>query len=133
MFPNGLSPLIDANISLLLYSWGWVTPEHGNTMSNFTWIPSPDGTQAMVALDQIYDFYSMIRDRFLAFGGTSYESDNMGSWTGGGWAQTTAGVDTASTFWRGWASPFCEAGIPMQASEASASDMMHGRRARRAR
>ena len=124
LFPNGLSPLIDANISLLLYSWGWVTPEHGNTMSNFTWIPSPDGTQAMVALDQVYDFYSMIRDRFLAFGGTSYESDNMGSWTGGGWAQTTAGVDTASTFWRGWASPFCEAGIPMQACEASASDML---------
>ena len=79
LFPNGLSPLIDADIPLLLYSWGWVTPEHGNTMSNFTWIPSPDGREAMVALDQVYDFYSMIRDRFLAFNGTSYETDNTAS------------------------------------------------------
>ena len=42
--------------------------------------------QAMVALDEMYAFYSMIRDRFLAYNGTSFEQDNMGSYSNG-WAQ----------------------------------------------
>ena len=39
------------------------------------------GLQAMVALDEMYSFYSMIRDRFLTNNGTSFEQDNMGSYS----------------------------------------------------
>lgn len=54
---------------------------------SFTWIPNGGAdTEAMVALDEMYAFYSMIRDRFLAYNGTSFEQDNMGSYSSG-WAQ----------------------------------------------
>jgi hypothetical protein len=96
-------------------------------MTNFTWIPSPDGKEAMVALDEVYAFYSMIRDRFLTLNGTSYETDNTDSFTSV-WAQTREGVDTASRYWAGFAAPWCEAGIPVQTCEATASDLMESLR-----
>lgn len=97
------------NIPLLLYSWGYIPVSRGNRMTkcgetervdsyilpalpkplpcSFTWIPNGGAdTEAMVALDEMYDFYSMIRDRFLAFNGTSFEQDNMGSYSSG-WSQ----------------------------------------------
>ena len=127
LWPRGLPAVTQADIPLLLYSWGWVTPAHGNTMTNFTWVPSPDGKEAMVSLDEVYSFYSMIRDRFLALNGTSYETDNTDSFTSS-WAQSREGVDTASRYWAGFAAPWCEAGIPVQTCEATASDLMESLR-----
>ena len=74
LFPHGLPHLTqqgEGGIPLLLYSWGFVPPSAGNTMTNWTWITSFDGKEAMVALNETYAFYSMIRDRFLAYNGTS--------------------------------------------------------------
>ncbi len=65
----------------------------------------------------------MIRDRFLAFNGTSFETDNTGTWFLN-WAQSQVGVGTASQWWEGFATPWCEAGIPVQACESSASDLL---------
>ena len=124
LFPNGLPYLTqqgEGGIPLLLYSWGFVPPADGNVMNNFTWITS--GREAMVQLNETYAFYSMIRDRFLAFNGTSFEEDNTDSWTTQ-WAQSMVGVDTASTWWMGFATPWCEAGIPVQACESTASDLL---------
>ena len=122
LWPRGIQ-YVTQHMPLLLYSWGWVTPENGNTMLNFTWIPSIDGKQAMVALDQVYSFYSMIRDRFLTFNGTSYETDNTASFTGG-WGQSRESVDSASRYWAGFATPWCEAGIPVQTCESTAGDLL---------
>ena len=90
-------------------------------MTNYTWLTS--GREAMVQLNETYSFYSMIRDRFLAFNGTSFEEDNTASWTSM-WPQSMVGVDTASTWWEGFATPWCEAGIPVQACESTASDLL---------
>lgn len=127
LWPHGLPFVTQHDIPLLLYSWGWVTPEHGNTMTNFTWVPSKDGREAMVALDELYDFYRMIRDRFLAYNGTSYETDNTDSFTSQ-WAQSQVAVDAASRVWAGFATPWCEAGIPVQTCESSASHLMESLR-----
>ena len=123
LWPHGLPFVTQHDIPLLLYSWGWVTPEHGNTMTNFTWVPSKDGREAMVALDELYDFYSMIRDRFLTFNGTSYETDNTDSFTSQ-WAQSQVAVDSASRVWAGFATPWCEAGIPVQTCESKAGHLL---------
>ena len=96
-------------------------------MTNFTWLPSADGKEAMVALDEVYAFYSMIRDRFLSFNGTSYETDNTASFTSG-WAQSREGVDAASRYWAGFAAPWCEAGIPVQTCESTAGDLLESLR-----
>lgn len=91
----------------------------------------------------------MIRDRFLTFNGSSYEvssgciwlwlpptaeeashtphpprqTDNTASFTSG-WEQTRTGVDSASTYWHGFATPWCEAGIPVQTCESTAGDLL---------
>jgi len=93
-------------------------------MTNFTWLPGgAGGKEAMVALDETLAFYSMIRDRFLAFNGTSYETDNTASFTQG-WVQTRDTVEAASRYWHGFATPWCEAGIPVQTCEATAGDLL---------
>ena len=79
LFPDGLPSVTAQGIPLLLYSWGYIPVEKGNRMTNFTWLTS--GAEAMVELSQMYQFYSMIRDRFLAYNGTSFEQDNMGSYS----------------------------------------------------
>ena len=126
LFPNGLPYLTqqgEGGIPLLLYSWGFVPPSKGNTMTNWTWITSYDGKEAMVALNETYAFYSMIRDRFLAYNGTSFEEDNTNGW-GVFWDQTQTGHNASSVWWEGFATPWCEAGIPVQACECSASDVL---------
>ena len=130
LFPHGLPYLTqqgEGGIPLLLYSWGFVPPSKGNTMTNFTWITSYDGKEAMVALNETYLFYSMIRDRFLAYNGTSFEEDNTNGW-GVFWPETQVGVNASSQWWQGFATPWCEAGIPVQACESSASDVLESLR-----
>ena len=91
-------------------------------MTNFTWVPSDDGSEAIVALNETLAFYSMIRDRFLTHNGTSFEQDNMGSING--WGQVNSLADGGEQWWRGFASPWCESGIPVQICEATASDLL---------
>lgn len=125
MFPSGIRTLAD-DIPLLLYSWNWATPAHGNRMLNYTWQPSyPVGgaTYSMTVLDEVHSFYSMIRDRFLSYGGLSYETDNMGTNLGSfpyGF-NSTSGPDR---WWAGFASPWCESGIPVQICESTGADIM---------
>jgi hypothetical protein len=126
LFPSGLPHLTqqgEGGIPLLLYSWGFVPPDKGNTMTNWTWVTSYDGKEAMVTLNETYAFYSMIRDRFLAYNGTSFEEDNTNGW-GVFWDQTQTLVNGSSLWWEGFATPWCEAGIPVQVCETSASDVL---------
>jgi hypothetical protein len=123
LFPEGLAPITALDIPLLIYSWGYIPVDKGNQMTNFTWLNSADGSEAMVALDEMYDFYSMIRDRFLANNATSFEQDNMGSYSSG-WEQTLVAIDGGELWWQGFASPWCESGIPVQICESTASDLM---------
>jgi hypothetical protein len=82
MWPNGL-PWVTrqaGGIPMLLYSWGYAPPDMGQRMMNYTWEVSlayGGDLEAQPVLDQVYAFYSEIRDRFLTFNGTSFESDNM--------------------------------------------------------
>lgn len=86
-------------------------------------IRTPRNTHAHTPTRCRYAFYSMIRDRFLAYNGTSFEEDNMGSWTSQ-WSQTQTGASTASEWWQGFATPWCEAGIPVQVCESTAGDVL---------
>lgn len=122
LWPNGLAPITRRDVPLLLYAWGWVPVGKGQRMTNWTWVPSPDGSEAIVALNETRAFYTMIRDRFMAYNGTSFEQDNMGSI--GGWAQVAGDPEGGERWWAGFASPWCDAGIPVQICEATASDLL---------
>ena len=121
LWPNGLLPVTQRDIPLLLYAWGWVQAGKGQQMLNWTWMDGPNN-EAIVALNETLAFYTMIRDRFLAFNGTSFEQDNMGSV--GGYEAVSSDPTGGETWWRGFATPFCESGIPMQICEATASDLL---------
>jgi hypothetical protein len=129
LFPNGVPYVTQqaGGIPLLLYSWGYATPEHGNRLLNFTWENSLDfggGTlEAQPILDQVYAFYSMLRDRFLAYNGTSYEEDNLNLMTNSYESHITT-VDGIERWWAGFAQPWCEAGIPVQICESNAADIL---------
>lgn len=127
LFPSGLPNLTQyghGGIPLMLYSWGFAGPAGGNRMDNFTWVDSFGGDgNAMVQLNETYAFYSMIRDRFLAYNGSSMEEDNIGSWSSA-WSQTQTTPIASSQWWSGFASPWCESGIPMQVCEAGAKDLL---------
>ena len=122
LWPLGLPSVTQKDVPLLLYAWGWVPVEKGQRMLNFSWVNNGDGTEAIVALNETYAFYSMIRDRFLTFNGTSFEQDNMGSI--GGWQQIYSNPVGGEIWWSGFASPWCEANIPVQICEATASDLL---------
>ena len=122
MFPNGIQA-VTSQIPLILYSWGFIPPSMGNQMTNWTWETSLQGNEACVALDEVYGFFSMIRDRFLTYGGISFEEDNLGSFSSD-WTSHTLTVDATSTWWQGFASPFCEANIPVQICESLISDLL---------
>lgn len=83
MWPNGIPWVTqqEGGIPLMLYSWGYVPPANGNRMTNFSWESSlyfgAPLLEAQPELDQVYAFYSEIRDRFLGYNGTSFEEDNM--------------------------------------------------------
>ena len=121
LFPNGLRPVTQRDIPLLLYAWGWVQEGQGQQMLNYTWINGPN-SEAIVALNETYSFYSMIRDRFFTYNGTSFEQDNMGSI--GGWPEIAIDAMAHETWWHDFASPWCEAGIPVQICESTASDLL---------
>jgi hypothetical protein len=124
MWPHGLPYVTQHDIPLQLYSWGFITPEKGQRMLNWTWVPSfPQYAEAMVALDEVYAFYSMIRDRFLAYNGSTFEEDDIGTMTGA-YAQTLHSTFGASAWWAGFALPWCEAGIPVQICESEPSDIL---------
>lgn len=132
MWPHGLPYVTQqaGGIPLLLYSWGFATPAAGNQMTNWTWEVSQnfnngdmDSREAQVVLDEVYAFYSFIRDRFLAFNGTSMEEDNMGTHTMSYPSHITA-VDGVERWWAGFASPWCESSIPMQICEAGPADLL---------
>ena len=90
-------------------------------MLNFTWINGPNN-EAIVALNETYLFYSMIRDRFLTYNGTSFEQDNMGSV--GGWSEVASDAMAHENWWHDFATPWCETGIPVQICESTASDLL---------
>jgi hypothetical protein len=131
MFPHGLPYVTqqEGGIPLLLYAWGWSPISESNRMTNWTWETSQkigstgDDREGMVALDEVYAFYSMIRDRFLAYNGTSFEEDNMGLQTMYYPSHTTA-VDGVERWWQGFASPWCESQIPVQICESSPADIL---------
>jgi len=121
LFPSGLPALTQKDIPLLLYAWGWVQPGKGQQMLNWTWMLGPNN-EAIVALNETYLFYSMIRDRFLAYNGTSFEQDNMGSVNG--YSGVNADAQGGERWWSGFATPWCESGIPVQICESTASDLL---------
>ena len=90
-------------------------------MLNWTWMLGPND-EAIVALNETLAFYRMIRDRFLAFNGTSFEQDNMGSVSG--YAAVNTDPLGGETWWRGFATPWCESEIAVQICEATASDLL---------
>jgi hypothetical protein len=121
LFPNGLLPLTQRNIPLLLYAWGFVQVGQGQKMLNFTWINGPNN-EAIVSLNETYLFYSMIRDRFLTFNGTSFEQDNMGSISG--WPEISSSAIAHEQWWYDFATPWCTDEIPVQICESTASDLL---------
>jgi hypothetical protein len=121
LWPNGLPAVTQKDIPLLLYAWGWVRPGQGQRMLNWTWMLGPND-EAIVALNETLAFYRMIRDRFLAFNGTSFEQDNMGSVSG--YAAVNTDPLGGETWWRGFATPWCESEIAVQICEATASDLL---------
>lgn len=121
LFPAGLPALSREDVPLLLYAWGWVQPQNGQRMTNWTWMDGPNN-EAIVALNETLPFYRFIRDRFLAFNGSSFEQDNMGSI--GGWDAVKSDPLGGEAWWHGFATPWCESGIPVQICEATASDLL---------
>ena len=125
LWPNGLLPVTQRDIPLLLYAWGWVRVGEGQRMLNYTWMDGPND-EAIVTLNETLSFYRMIRDRFITFNGTSFEQDNMGSV--GGYEAVNSDPTGGETWWRGFATPWCESGIPVQICEATASDLLESLR-----
>jgi hypothetical protein len=123
MFPAGIQ-YVTEKMALILYSWGYVHPSAGNQMTNFTWEPQLGKQQmSMVALDETLSFFTMIRDRFLAFGGTSFEQDNMGQMTQQ-YEHSINETGGAQRWFEGFATPFCEANIPVQICESSPAEIL---------
>jgi len=117
---------VSDDVPLLLYSWMWTLPENGNRMLNYTWQSSylvGNSYMAMPVLEEVASFYGMIRDRFLTYGGVSYETDNMGtnlnSYPYG--FNSTHGPDD---WWSGFATPWCDSEIPVQICESTGADIM---------
>lgn len=131
MWPHGLPYVTQqaGGVPLLLYSWGFVTPQDGNKMDNFTWETSlafqgaGNPREGQPELDQVYAFYSMIRDRFLSFNGTSMEEDNIGTHTMQ-YASHLTTADGVERWWQGFAQPWCESAIPLQVCESQPADVL---------
>lgn len=135
MFPRGLR-YVTERTPLLLYSWHWTPPGEYNLETNFTWqasYPLPNGKTGgqrrlgMPILEQVGRFYATLRDRFIEWGGISYETDNMGT-NLQNFPYAFNSTGGADTWWEGFASPWCEAGIQVQICESTGADIMQSLR-----